>query len=77
MTEEVSKSELLKEILKLMPLDEVIAKLDELTESGNQKAIETRLKFSIGAVNIDSVQESTNEEIIESLKGLITWDYEE
>jgi hypothetical protein len=71
MTEEVSKSELLKEILKLLPLTEVIAKLDEMTESGNQKAIETRLKFSIGAVNIDSVQEETNEEIIERLKGLI------
>ena len=71
MKEEVSKSELLKEILKLMPLDEVIAKLDELTESGNQKAIETRLKFSIGAVNIDSVQEETNEEIINRLKGLV------
>jgi hypothetical protein len=71
MTEEVSKSELLKEILKLMPLTEVISKLDELTEGGNQKAIETRLKFSIGAVNIDSVQEETNEEIIERLKGLI------
>ena len=69
--EEVSKSELLKEILKLMPLDEVIAKLDELTESGNQKAIETRLKFSIGGVNIDSVQEETNEEIINRLKGLV------
>ena len=73
MTEEVSKSELLKEILKLMPLTEVISKLDELTESGNQKAIETRLKFSIGAVNIDSVKERTNEEILESLKGLITF----
>ena len=73
MTEEVSKSELLKEILKLMPLTEVISKLDELTESGNQKAIETRLKFSIGAVNIDSVKERTNEEIIESLRGIITF----
>ena len=71
MTEEVSKSELLKEILKLLPLTEVIAKLDEMTESGNQKAIETRLKFSIGAVNIDSVQEETNEEIINRLKGLV------
>ena len=71
MTEEVSKSELLKEILKLMPLTEVISKLDELTEGGNQKAIETRLKFSIGAVNIDSVQEETNEEIINRLKGLV------
>ena len=71
MTEEVSKSELLKEILKLLPLTEVIAKLDELTEGGNQKAIETRLKFSIGAVNIDSVQEETNEEIINRLKGLV------
>ena len=73
MTEEVSKSELLKEILKLLPLTEVIAKLDEMTESGNQKAIETRLKFSIGAVNIDSVQEETNEEIINRLKGLVTF----
>ena len=73
MTEEVSKSELLKEILKLLPLTEVIAKLDEMTESGNQKAIETRLKFSIGAVNIDSVQERTNEEIINTLKGLVTF----
>ena len=71
MTEEVSKSELLKEILKLLPLTEVIAKLDEMTESGNQKAIETRIKFSIGAVNIDSVQEETNEEIINRLKGLV------
>ena len=76
MTEEVSKSELLKEILKLMPLDEVIAKLDELTESGNQKAIETRLKFSIGAVNVDSVQERTNEEIINELKSKFSFDYE-
>jgi len=73
MTEEVLKSELLKEILKLLPLTEVIAKLDEMTESGNQKAIETRLKFSIGAVNIDSVQEETNEEIINRLKGLVTF----
>ena len=73
MTEEVSKGELLKEILKLMPLTEVISKLDELTESGNQKAIETRLKFSIGSVNIDSVKERTNEEIIESLRGIITF----
>jgi hypothetical protein len=73
MDEKVSKSELLKEILKLMPLTEVISKLDELTESGNQKAIETRLKFSIGAVNIDSVKERTNEEIIESLRGIITF----
>ena len=76
MKDEVSKSELLKEILKLLPLDEVIAKLDELTENGNQKAIETRLKFSIGAVNIDSVQEETNEEIINRLKGLITFEDE-
>jgi hypothetical protein len=74
MTEEVSKSELLKEILKLMPLTEVISKLDELTESGNQKAIEMRLKFSIGSVNIDSVQERTNEEIINELKNCIGWD---
>ena len=74
MKDEVSKSELLKEILKLLPLTEVIAKLDELTESGNQKAIETRLKFSIGAVNIDSVQERTNEEIINELKNCISWD---
>ena len=74
MKDEVSKSELLKEILKLMPLDEVIAKLDELTESGNQKAIETRLKFSIGGVNIDSVQEETNEEIINRLKGLVKFE---
>ena len=73
MKDEVSKSELLKEILKLLPLTEVIAKLDEMTESGNQKAIETRLKFSIGAINIDSVQERTNEEIIESLRGIITF----
>jgi hypothetical protein len=73
LTEEVSKSELLKEILKLLPLTEVIDKLDEMTESGNQKAIETRLKFSIGAVNIDSVQEETNEEIINRLKGLVTF----
>jgi len=42
-----------------------------MTESGNQKAIETRLKFSIGGVNIDSVQEETNEEIINRLKGLV------